>query len=168
MHLPAFRFVAAAAREYQAKGPVYEIGSRNVNGSVRALFTELDGYHGIDVSAGVDVDVVADGATYVPPEVPHTIVCCEVLEHTDAAPRIVQQAGHVLAPGGLLLLTMAGPGRQPHSAVDGGPLRDGEFYRNIDLREVMDWASAADVYPLWLMTSADGFADVYYAGRKRA
>jgi hypothetical protein len=31
-----------------------------------------------------------------------------------------------------LILTCAGPGRPPHSGVDGGPLRPGEHYANPD------------------------------------
>lgn len=130
MHQAAHEFVTATVRAHGARGPVYEIGSRNVNGSVRGLFAGVEGYHGIDLAPGPDVDAVANAATYVPPCVPKTVVCCEVLEHTAEAEQIVRQAGKVLASGGRLILTMAGPSRVPHSAVDGRQLRIGEFYRN--------------------------------------
>ena len=34
---------------------------------------------------------------------------------------------------------MAGHGRAPHSAVDGGPLRGGEFYRNVTADTLTGW-----------------------------
>lgn len=165
MHAAAFSFVATAAREFEAKGPVYEIGSRNINGSVRGLFHDVGLYIGIDVVGGPGVDLVADGATYTPPIMPRTVVCCEVLEHTAAAEVIVKQAATVLEPGGLLIITCAGPGRDAHSAVDGGPLRAGEHYRNIHPYEVAAWATDAGVDEL-LSTGHAG--DTYYVGRKRA
>lgn len=157
MHQAARDFVSATLRAYGVHGPVYEIGSRNVNGSIGDLFPDV-WRHGIDLAEGPGVDAVADAATYVPPMVPQTVVCCEVLEHAENADQIVHQIAAVLAPGGRVILTMAGPCRMPHSGVDGGQLRAGEFYRNVtpdDLRvwlrdfaqvEVSENIDTADVY----------------------
>ncbi len=141
MHLQAFNFVAAAIRRRAARGPVYEIGSRNINGTVRHLF-DRDVYHGIDLVAGPGVDAVGDAATYTPPCVPQTVVCCEVLEHTPLAEEIVRRVATVLPSGGVAILTMAGPGRPPHSAADGGPVRSGEFYRNVTPALLASWLTA--------------------------
>jgi hypothetical protein len=167
MHQQAFEFVATVARAYQARGPVYEIGSRNINGSVRALFHDVGLYLGVDVASGPGVDLVADGATYAPPIVPRTVVCCEVLEHTADAHKIVAQAATVLEPGGLLIITCAGEGRVPHSAWDGGPLRAGEYYRNLSFGDLERWASAAGVDAL-RMAWSENPGDTYYVGRKKA
>jgi hypothetical protein len=164
MHAEAFAFVALAARDHRATGPVYEIGSLNINGTVRGLFPSAGLYLGIDVVPGPCVDLVADGATYLPPVEPSTVVCCEVLEHTEAAPVIVAQAAKVLAPGGLLIITCAGDGRAPHSAVDGGPLRSWEFYRNIPADELRAWAVDAGITPLPMTPPYPG--DAYFVGRK--
>ena len=138
MHQAALDFVTATVRAHGARGPVYEIGSRNVNGSIRSLFP-AEGYHGIDLSAGTDVDAVADAAGYVPPVVPQTVVCCEVLEHATDAAQIVHQIATVLAPGGRVILTMAGPCRMPHSGIDGGQLRIGEYYQNVEPDALRSW-----------------------------
>ncbi len=138
MHQAALDFVTNTVRAHGVSGPVYEIGSRNVNGGVRGLFPS-DGYHGIDLSDGLGVDAVADAASYVPPLVPQTVVCCEVLEHADQADQIVHQIASVLAPGGRVILTMAGPCRMPHSGLDGGQLRAGEFYRNVTPDLLRSW-----------------------------
>lgn len=110
---------------------VVEVGSRNINGTVRDLFPEAS-WWGIDTEDGVDVDEVADGATWQPPELVDVVVCCEVLEHAADWRAIVANMAGMVKPGGKVIVTAAGPDRMPHSAVDGGPLRDGEHYGNID------------------------------------
>lgn len=119
---------------------VLEIGSVNINGTVRGLFPGAD-YTGIDIVAGEGVDVVADGATYTPPdgEFFDLIISTEVLEHAENAPLILANAYRLLRPGGVLILTAAGEGRRPHSAVDGGELRPGEFYRNVTRALLAAW-----------------------------
>lgn len=166
MHPEAYHFVATAARDHHARAPVYEIGSRNINGTVRGLFRHLGAYLGVDVMPGPDVDLVVDAATYTPPMHPATVVCCEVLEHTSNAEAIVRKAASVLEPGGLLIVTTAGDGREPHSAIDGGPIRPGEFYRNLTIGELQAWAKAAGVEAV-RMTATDNYGDLYFVGRKR-
>lgn len=139
MHHAALDYVAATVRAHGVHGPVYEIGSRNVNGSVRQLFPAIADYHGIDLADGPDVDAVADAESYVPPFVPQTVVCCEVFEHAPNAEQIVHQIATVLAPGGRVILTMAGPCRMPHSGHDGRQLRHGEFYRNVSPDLLRAW-----------------------------
>jgi hypothetical protein len=143
MHRQAFDFIAARARELGRVGFVLEIGARNINGTVRNLF-DAERYVGIDVSPGPGVDVVASGADYVPDAQPDVIVCCEVLEHTEEAAAICRRSIDNLAPGGVLLLTMAGTGRAPHSAIDGCDLREDEFYRNVSAADLQEWLADAD------------------------
>jgi SAM-dependent methyltransferase len=136
----------AAAREWVARhaipGTVLEIGSRNINGTVRDFFDP--DYTGLDITDGEGVDIVADVTTWKTRRKFDVIVCCEVLEHTDAP--IIEAAHRLLRKGGTLILTAAGSGRAEHSAVDGGPLRVGEFYRNVEPADLADalaeWESA--------------------------
>jgi hypothetical protein len=143
MHRQAFDFIAARARDLGRVGFVLEIGARNINGTIKNCF-DAERYVGLDVSPGPGVDVVASGADYVPDVQPDVIVCCEVLEHTEEAPAICQRAIENLAPGGVLLLTMAGTGRAPHSAIDGCDLREDEFYRNVSADDLKAWLADAD------------------------
>lgn len=169
MHHHAFRFVQRVAEQLAASASpvtrVLEIGSRNINGSVRPLFPAV-AYLGVDVVDGPGVDVVADGATVSPPEAPDCVLCCEVLEHTDQAEAIIAHALELLPAGGHLIVTCAAPDRAPHSAVDGGPLRPDEYYANLDPVTLAAWVtthggavSTLDHYP--------GRGDVYLWARKR-
>jgi hypothetical protein len=143
MHRQAFDFIAARARDLGRVGFVLEIGARNINGTVRNLF-DAERYVGLDVMPGPGVDVVASGADYVPDTPADVIVCCEVLEHTEEAAAICRRSIENLAPGGVLLLTMAGTERAPHSAIDGCDLREGEFYRNVSAADLQEWLADAD------------------------
>jgi SAM-dependent methyltransferase len=128
MHLEARRYVAEHATD--DKLTALECGARDVNGTVRDLFPNAS-WVGVDIGDGPGVDVVADFADYLHPELVDLVLSTEVLEHTPRWREIVASAARNLRPRGRLIVTAAGPGRAPHSAVDGGPVGD-EHYENID------------------------------------
>ena len=141
MHNAAYKFVRKH-RDRHA-GAVVEIGSRDINGSVRDLFA-TDEYVGLDLYDGPGVDWVGDACDFSPGRSVDAVVCCEVLEHAAEWEEIVITAADWLKPGGELLITCAGPGRKPHSAIDGKHrLHEGEHYANVsadELAEVMETA----------------------------
>jgi hypothetical protein len=143
---------------------VLEVGSLDINGSIRPLFASAEHYHGIDIVAGTGVDEVADAATWTPPRRYDAVVCAEVLEHAPRWRDVVETMWSALAPGGTLLMTCAAPPRAVHSAVDGLGLRPGEHYGNItpaDLEPVL-----AHWQPAWsLLEWSAGRGDLYVAAR---
>ena len=161
MHPGARRFVARYAGRY---GTVVELGARNVNGGIADLF-QSDWYVGVDIEPGDGVTVVADAATWTPDEPADLVVCCEVLEHTPRAGDIVANAAAMLAPDGRVIVTAATDPRSPHSAADGGPVRGGEWYRNIDPDELAGWLSAAGLSHVKVEAHHD-VGDVYATGVK--
>ena len=131
MHAEAFNFVARAARDITARQlKIVELGSRDVNGSVRPLFAGHD-YTGLDIAPGDGVDVVADGAEWGETATYDLGLCLEVLEHAPNAGAIVANLRRIVRPGGMLIITAATEPRPPHSGTDGGPLPEGEYYCNI-------------------------------------
>jgi SAM-dependent methyltransferase len=158
MHAEAYAFVRQVASGWPLPdGLVVEIGGRNINGTARDHFTGRP-YIATDIAPGLGVDVVADGARYVPPEPAAVVVCCEVLEHADNGADICANAERMLKPGGVLIITAAGEGRAPHSAVDGGALQPNEYYDNVTESTLRAWlapfktasvftnAAAGDIY----------------------
>lgn len=107
-----------------------DIGGRDINGTARGLFPATR-WIVIDLEDGPDVDVVCDAEEYVPSEPVDLVLCTEVCEHAPRWPEIVMAAATWLKPGGILILTAAGLGRQPHSMYDGGALRENEYYQNL-------------------------------------
>ena len=128
MHAAAFKFVSQFRTHDTID--VIEIGSRDVNGTIRGLFPSAR-WIGLDMIDGPCVDVVCDAATYTAKKPVDLVICCEVFEHTEQWYTLVGKAYEWLKPGGLLLVTCAAPGRNAHSAIDGGDLREGEYYGNV-------------------------------------
>lgn len=130
MHVQAYDFVSRYATD--AAVDVLEIGSHDVNGSVRPLFPRARRFHGIDIAPGPGVDEVADAADWHAPASFDVVVSTEVLEHAPRWEAIVANAWEARRPGGVLVLTCATDPRAPHSAVDGWAVRPGEHYGNVD------------------------------------
>lgn len=127
MHPEALAFV----REHLGEpATVLEYGSLNINGTARSAAPYAH-WHGIDVQAGPGVDEIADATKYVADVPVDAVVCCEMLEHTLKVGTITANAYASLNPGGVFVMTCATEGRAPHSAIDGGPVRADEFYRNV-------------------------------------
>jgi len=166
MHPEARAFVAGVAPRAGARW-VVELGARDLNGTVRDLFPSARGYTGVDLVAGPGVDVVADAADWRPDRAPDLVVCCEVLEHTPRPEAVVRNAAAMLAPGGRLVVTAAAPPRAAHSAVDGGPLRPGEYYRNVPDDELRAWLRGAG-FACEALESHPDRGDVYALARKGA
>jgi SAM-dependent methyltransferase len=141
VHTEAFQFVERTVRSLPSRQRVVEFGGLNINGTIRGLFAAE--YTSVDQVAGPGVDVVADAATYTHPVQVDTVVCCEVLEHTPDGAAIVANAALLLEPNGVLILTCAANPRLPHSAVDGGGLREGEYYGNVAAEDFNTWLDAA-------------------------
>lgn len=133
---------------------VVEIGSYNVNGSVRPLFDAVASYVGIDRREGPGVDVVADGATFGASDTYDVVVTTSALEHDGHPGAVVANALRILKPGGHLVITTVGAPWQPHND-DGGafdPVRD--TYSDITTDDLTGWLSAFDAATV--ETTADG------------
>lgn len=142
MHTEAFEWV----RRHATTDPVsvLDVGGRNINGSVRDLFSGAAPYVAMDILPGDGVDIVADAATWTPDREYDVVVCTEVFEHTPDWRQICKVIHAALRSEGKAILTMAGPGRPPHSAIDGGwVLHPGEHYANVapgELRAALESA----------------------------
>src|SRR5262245_2571442 len=122
---------------------VCDLGSRTVDGgmgSARDLFPTAR-YVGVDIAPGPGVDVVSNAAVWTPDpaELFDTVISTETLEHTPDAASICLNAFNLLENGGVFMVTASSVGCPPHSGVDGGPLRHGEFYRNVSPFLMRKW-----------------------------
>lgn len=128
MHQAAFEFVGRYSTGDAIS--VIEIGSRNINGTVRDHFLRAT-WTGLDLYPGPAVDLIANALDYTPADLVDLVICCEVFEHAATWREIIHHIAHWLKPGGQIIITCAGPDRDPHSAIDGGKLQAGEHYANI-------------------------------------
>lgn len=142
MHEPARAWLEQQVEELRIadEQPILDLGGRDINGTIHALFTHP--VTTVDIEAGRGVDIVADAADWEPDQPYEVVLCTEVFEHTPRWRDIIATASKALNPGGVLLVTCATEGRPPHGAATDLPV-EGEFYENIreqDLRDALaDW-----------------------------
>lgn len=149
MHAEAYAAVAQMVMLIpEVPARVIEVGSANVNGSIRDLFGGCQAYLGLDRRPGRDVDLVADAWTWHPADPVEAVVCCEVLEHVPDGAMLARRLLSWLVPGGHLLLTWATPSRPPHG-IDGDAVGPGEWYRGIPLTEVVEALETGQADIIW-------------------
>lgn len=84
-------------------GKTLEVGSMDINGSIRHHFSD---YVGIDMRPGKNVDRVANGHR-IPfeSEFFDTVICLEMIEHDDRFWITILEISRVLRSGGMAILT---------------------------------------------------------------
>ena len=122
MHGDARAWVKRSLKQYAVaghdlRGFVLDIGSRDVNGTIRDQF-EGPGYLGCDMVAGPNVHLVghAGDLTFCDGFF-DCIVSCEALEHDLRWEHTLNNAVRMLRPGGLLVITCASPTRGEHGTA---------------------------------------------------
>lgn len=115
MHDSVMAWVAGQVHEHGlANRSTLEVGSLDVNGSVRRLFH--GDYVGVDMREGPGVDIIGLAAdlSFAPAEF-DVVVSTEMLEHDPAPWLSMAEMGRVLRPGGHLLVTTRGNGFGLHN-----------------------------------------------------
>lgn len=136
-HKEQLDFVAAVKEkhpEFFTGKRVLEVGSLNINGTVRDFFTDCD-YIGCDLGEGEGVDIVCAGQDLDFPDNSFDVVLsCECFEHNPAYQETLRNMVRMLKPGGLLFFTCATTGRPEHGTTRTNP-KDapfcGDYYRNL-------------------------------------
>ena len=115
MHDSTFKFIEAKVLQRQLQNKsILEVGSLDVNGSIRQLFTGK--YIGVDMREGKSVDQVCNAHSLpFANESFDTVISAEMLEHDDKFWFSVAEMGRVLKLNGYLLLTARGIKFQKHN-----------------------------------------------------
>lgn len=148
MHASAYAFATGALEPADVTGRrVVEAGSYNYNGSVRGFCETMRPrlYTGTDVQAGPGVDLVCDTAK-LPAELGEgtadVVITTEMLEHAEDWRAAMTGIAHVLAPGGLLVLTTRSAGFPYHP-------HPGDFWRfSVDHMDAICEALSLEVVTL--------------------
>jgi hypothetical protein len=142
-------YVERLVKQHDLAGKrVLEIGSYNVNGSVRPLFGNPvyddsvnyreNRYVGIDIREGPGVDLVRP-ARKIDDDFPcgwaDVVVCCEMLEHDSSFWETLRNIAWVLARGGRAIITTRGIGFPLHE-------HPSDYWRFTTM-------AAQDVFPLY-------------------
>lgn len=92
---------------------VLDVGSLDINGNNRYLFTDCE-YTGVDLGKGPNVDVVSKGHEFHPGKQYGIVMSTECFEHDKYWKLTVKNCVELTKQGGLFLFTCAGTGRPEH------------------------------------------------------
>lgn len=151
---------------------VLEVGSLDINGSIRSQFQECD-YTGADLSEGPGVDIACPGQLLSYPSGHFDVtISCECFEHNPFWLETWTNMLRMTRPGGLVLMTCATTGRREHgtprSTPDSSPstVEHGwSYYRNLtaaDFSRRLDLGRWFSDY--FFVVSPESY-DLYFVGR---
>jgi SAM-dependent methyltransferase len=141
-HQAQFDFVKrvkARFPDHFKTGRVLDVGSAYINGTNRWHFSYCCEYLGLDLGPGPGVDLVAhcadfrqsgwDGGLF------DVVISTEALEHDSRWEETFRAMYDMTRPGGLMVMTCAGDGREEHGTTrttPGNSPHTTDYYRNLD------------------------------------
>jgi SAM-dependent methyltransferase len=172
-HIQQFRFINFISQilpDFFESKKVLEIGSLNINGSVRRFYNNCE-YTGIDVAAGPDVDIVSNGENYY--EKANTydvIISCECMEHNPMYEKTWLNMLRLLKDDGLLIMTCATFGRPQHGTSMNEPVSSPltiqlgqDYYKNL-IRSDFEIVNLSSFFSNYLFETDYSSQDLYFAG----
>ena len=152
---------------------VLEVGSLDVNGTVRTFFQDCD-YLGIDVGPGPGVDLVAAGHLFdAGDDTFDTVISCEVMEHNLFWTETFANMVRLTAPGGAVIMTCASRGRPVHGTPSASPdssphtvAAGWNYYRNLDPDDFVSVRGLLDSFGCHAFLRNWRASDLYFVGVK--
>jgi SAM-dependent methyltransferase len=152
--------------EYFKGTKVLEVGSLNINGSVRQFF-EPEQYIGCDLGEGAGVDIVCQGHELPYPDGSFDVVIsCECFEHDKHWAKTFQKMLDLTRKGGLIIFSCATIGRPEHGTTRTSPADapfTNDYYRNLREEDFEQFKSSFNSYRFSQCLSP---RDLYFWGLK--
>ena len=157
---------------------VLDVGSLDINGSNRFLFTGDYTYLGIDIAEGRGVDAVSKGHEwYAPDNFYDTIISTECFEHDMFYELTLKNIVRMLKSGGMFLFTCATTGRPEHgttkSDIYSSPLTSKvmengwhSYYKNLTEADIRAAIDVDSIFSDYLFEVNKGSHDLYFYGIK--
>lgn len=149
---------------------VLEVGSLNINGSVRQFFSGCD-YLGVDIGQGRDVDLVCPGEDLGFPDDTFDVSCsCECFEHNPNWALTFLNMVRMTKPRGLVFFSCATTGRPEHGTKRTSPEDApfcGEYYKNLTEQDFTN-LGLDKFFQTHSFTTCDHSHDLYFVGVKNA
>ena len=153
-------------------GRILEIGSYNVNGSVRTLLNTSGEYIGVDLKEGPGVDAISYGHEVAYDDAYFDVTLSgECFEHDPYWRETFMNMVRMTRPGGLVVFTCASGGRLEHgtSRTDrmdspGTQARGLDYYRNLSEKDFEATIHLNELflqYRFWYMPTS---FDLYFVG----
>ena len=172
-HQQQFDFVKTVADFFTnnfANCKVLEVGSLDINGSVRQFFTNCD-YIGIDLGMGRGVDVICPGQDYdAPDNTFDTCISCECFEHNPDWVLTFVNMYRMTKPGGLIVMSCATTGRKEHGTKRTSPADApfcGDYYKNLTEQDFLDNLRIDNMFSVYEFAVGQATKDLYFYGVKK-
>lgn len=134
----------------RSQAKVLEVGSRNINGTVREYFPNAEEYIGVDIGRARDVDWVVPGELLQLPDAwADIVITTECLEHCDAWERVFLNMIRMLKPKGVFLMTCASIGRAAHGTLDSDEYSSPfttSYYKNLGVDDISQAISLGEFF----------------------
>ena len=150
---------------------VLEVGSLDINGSVRDLFEACD-YTGVDLQPGPGVDLACPGHLLALPTASFdTVISAECFEHNPFWRETLANMLRMLRPGGLVTISCATTGRKEHGTTrtnpDASPFTVQErwdYYQNLSASKLEAGVNLAGWLADWHCWVNYVSYDLYFVG----
>ena len=150
---------------------VLEVGSLDINGSVRDMFHACD-YTGVDLQPGPGVDLACPGHLLALPTASFdTVISAECFEHNPFWRETLANMLRMTRPGGLVVISCATTGRMEHGTSrtnpDASPFTVAEkwdYYRNLTARDLEQGVHMAGWLADWRSWVNYISRDLYFIG----
>lgn len=167
-----FSAVVDANRQLLDGGRVLEIGSYNVNGTIREIFASAGHYVGVDLTEGPGVDHVGYGHEFDAPDASFdATISGECFEHDANWQKSFVNMARLTRPGGLVAFSCASRGRPEHGTrrtdvnlSPGTQSVGSDYYRNLTAREFEQVISMSSWFSTWKFWYMPTHGDLYFAG----
>lgn len=169
-----FKALASANATLISGASVLEIGSYDVNGTVREIFGAAGEYVGVDLTPGPGVDRVGFGHNVSDPDGSFDVaISGECFEHDPEWHRTFTNMVRLTRPGGLVSFTCASRGRPEHgtrrsdTSLSPGTQAVGlDYYRNLVPEDFAD-LPLPDWFESWKFWYVPTNFDLYFAGVRK-
>lgn len=169
-HPAQMQFVEAVKQNYVNlffRKRVLEIGSLNINGSIRQFFSDCD-YTGVDLAPGKDVDLVGKGEDLDFPDKSFDVVCsCECFEHNPEWARTFDNMSRMARS--LVFFSCATTGRPEHGTTRTTPQDApfcGDYYQNLKASDFLEKCDM-DAFLGYRFLVNKAAQDLYFIGIKK-
>jgi SAM-dependent methyltransferase len=172
------RLSISFSRNFTEARKILEIGSQNINGTVRTFFPQASEYIGIDLGLAECVDWVVPGELLELPDGWADItISTECFEHCEAWEKVFKNMIRMTKSGGVVIFTCASTGRLTHGTIDSDEWHSPfttSYYKNLDVDNITEKiklgayfnrhgfevdSSSSDLY-FWGVRSGSTFADL--------
>jgi SAM-dependent methyltransferase len=156
------------------KFKIIEIGSYDVNGSVRQFFNSPN-YSGVDLIEGPGVDIVCEGDKVDHPDGLYDIaLSCECFEHNPQWAETFQNMHRMTKDGGIVLVTCATTGRAEHGTTRTSPRESPgtqslqwDYYQNLEERNFLLHFEMEKLFSHYFFLTNKNSNDLYFFGIKK-